>query len=108
MEFLKDLPPSAIIAIVIFWALREFFGFIKALWDKKQEASTSATTVVQMSPAMEAELRAMARVLDKISDHIEVNTDLVKALTFEVKETRADVDRIREEFDEFRRHPRTS
>lgn len=96
MEFLKDLNPSALIVVGMIWAIREFLGFIKSMQQKAEAREKAKKNSI--SATMELELKAMTRILEKVAEHIEVQTDLMKGVVFEMKSTRNDLEYFKDEF----------
>lgn len=70
MEFLKDLNPNTLVVVGILVILREIFAFVGKI-AKSRSPNCQAT--------------GMNSAMEKVAEHIEAQTDLIKNLTYEVK-----------------------
>lgn len=91
MEFLKDLDPSTLLVVGLVLILREIFAFLA----KKDRP---IRVVPEVPIEMQFELKAMLKTLEKVGDHIEAQTDLVKGFVHEMHAMRNDLESFKKDF----------
>ncbi len=86
MDFLQQLNPQTIAVIGVLLILREVFGFLKL----KQTRDT-------LTDNNQQSMKTMTDCLEKVSEHISAQTELIKGFAFEINEVRKDLDKLNAE-----------
>jgi len=81
LSSLAKIPPEAVALVLVLWILREVFGFATKVL-KQRNGERSYNTV---------------DALERVSDHIEAQTDLVKDMTRELTSVREAVVDLKDE-----------
>jgi hypothetical protein len=85
MDALKNLNPETLVVLGVLWILREIFGFV-----------TKMNRVNRFDSAF-------VETMNRISEHIDAQTTIVKDLAYEIRSLTKDVARISADFEKIQR-----
>lgn len=91
-EWLTKLSPQSVIAVVVLWMLREFFGFVRMLIkDLKGSSRTDGEVEIQI------DMKLISKALEDVSRHIQESTKLTQTFVSSMEAMNKDITELRRE-----------